>query len=235
MNDKPYISIVTCTLNSERYLPKCLESVENQNYRNFEHIFVDSHSQDSTIAIIREYINNNEDINVKLINTEPGCISSAMNAGIEASTGEVIHILHSDDYYYDNSALGKVTDYFEGQEESNWIIGNKNMLIKNKLVTVNNTKIYAKNPKLYLKMYDWIPHASTFMKKKLFDKYGLFDENLKLAMDYDYWFRIIDKETPLIVGEDLVVYRRHRNSTSLNLNTMLGLDKEVINIKSKYK
>ena len=66
------ISIITCTFNSEKYLRNALQSVENQTYLGIEHIINDAYSTDSTLDIIREYIERNKNRYViKLIQSEP--------------------------------------------------------------------------------------------------------------------------------------------------------------------
>src|SRR3989338_7692258 len=99
--DKPKISVITCVYNGEKYLQQCLVSVKNQVFKNYEHIIVYSYSSDATRKIITEY----QQDGVKIIETEPTGISNAMNIGINVASGEYIHFLHSDDWYYDSNTL----------------------------------------------------------------------------------------------------------------------------------
>ncbi|MEA3327666.1 MAG: glycosyltransferase, partial [Chloroflexota bacterium] len=111
--NRPKISVITCTLNSEKFLKKALESVENQTYKNIEHIINDSYSNDATLGIIQDYIDRNGTrYPIKLIHCEPEGVGNALNVATEHAAGEIIHYLHSDDYYVDAHSLEKVAGYF---------------------------------------------------------------------------------------------------------------------------
>jgi len=209
--------------------------VEKQSFRDFEHIFVDGYSKDSTKRIIRNYTKRNEDINIKLIESEPKGISHAMNLGIEASRGEIIHIIHSDDYYWDENALESVSHYFQDNPKVRWLIGNRIYLAKGRIIRIRLGDVYKKRGNKIIKFLNWIPHASTFIKKELYNEHGLYKEDLFLTMDYEYWVRILDKEDPLIVREDLAVFRRHREGTSSKINNLGELSKEILYLKNVYK
>ena len=75
-------SIITCTYNSEKFLKKNIESVKKQNFKDFEHIFIDGFSQGGTINIIKNYQTEFPQ-RVKLFQVEPKGISHAMNEGIK--------------------------------------------------------------------------------------------------------------------------------------------------------
>ncbi len=100
-------SIITVTLNSEKFLERCLNSVQNLTHRNFEHIIVDGGSTDST----KEILNNNKSNFTKMIFEKDNGIWEAMNKGIKISSGEIICFLNSDDHFYPQS-LKIVNDYF---------------------------------------------------------------------------------------------------------------------------
>ena len=112
------ISIITVTKNSEKFLKENIKSVLKQNYKNYEHIFVDGNSTDNTIKIIRSYKKK-----VKLIqNKNDKGLYDAMNVGIKYAKGDIIGILNSDDYFYDN-ALEIVKTYFEKKPEIDFLFG----------------------------------------------------------------------------------------------------------------
>ena len=87
------ISIITVTKNSQKYLKENIESVLNQNYKNYEHIIVDGNSSDNTLKIIESFKNK-----IKLIkNYNDRGLYHAMNVGIKNASGDIIGILNSDD------------------------------------------------------------------------------------------------------------------------------------------
>lgn len=90
------ISIIVPVYNTQKYLPKCLDSVIHQTYQNLEIIIVDDGSNDNSSQIIEEYAQ--KDNRIKAIHTEHQGVSNARNLGIHASTGEYIAFVDSDDW-----------------------------------------------------------------------------------------------------------------------------------------
>ena len=101
------LSIVTPTFNRYKEIQKNIKSVKNQTYRNKEHIIVDNMSDDGTYKIIENY-KKRADYPVVYIREPDKGIYNAMNKGIKAAKGQWIHILNSDDYYYNNKTLENV-------------------------------------------------------------------------------------------------------------------------------
>ena len=101
------ISIITPTLNSDKYLERCIKSIQNQNYNNIEHIIIDGESKDETKNIIKKYQNNK----TILISEKDDGIWDAMNKGLKIASGNIVGFLNSDDYYYPD-AIKTVVKYF---------------------------------------------------------------------------------------------------------------------------
>jgi glycosyltransferase involved in cell wall biosynthesis len=101
------ISIITPTFNSEKYLERCIKSIQSQNYNNIEHIIIDGDSNDETKNIIKKYQNNK----TILISEKDDGIWDAMNKGLKIASGDIVSFLNSDDYYYPN-AIRTVVRYF---------------------------------------------------------------------------------------------------------------------------
>lgn len=90
------ISIIVPVYNVEKYLKKCVDSILNQTFRDFELILVDDGSPDNSGAICDQYAK--EDTRVRVIHKENGGLSSARNAGIEDAKGKYLGFVDSDDY-----------------------------------------------------------------------------------------------------------------------------------------
>lgn len=93
---KPKISIIIPIYNSEKYLEKCIESVINQSFNEFELLLINDGSSDKTREICELYVN--KDNRIKLFNLENGGVSNARNFGIDSSNSEYICFIDSDDY-----------------------------------------------------------------------------------------------------------------------------------------
>lgn len=92
----PIISIIVPVYNVEEYLQRCIDSILNQSFKNFELILVNDGSTDNSLKICKEYLLN--DPRVKIINKENGGLSSARNAGINIAKGRYIGFVDSDDW-----------------------------------------------------------------------------------------------------------------------------------------
>jgi glycosyltransferase involved in cell wall biosynthesis len=105
------ISIITPTFNSEKYLERCIKSIQSQDYNSIEHIIVDGDSNDETKNIIKKYQNNK----TILISEKDNGIWDAMNKGLKIASGDIVCFLNSDDYYYPN-AIKTVVKYFNNND-----------------------------------------------------------------------------------------------------------------------
>lgn len=90
------ISIIVPVYNVEKYLNKCVDSILNQTFKDFELILVDDGSPDNSGTICDQYAK--EDTRVRVIHKENGGLSSARNAGIEVAQGKFLGFVDSDDY-----------------------------------------------------------------------------------------------------------------------------------------
>ncbi len=121
----PKISVIVPVYNTEKYLKKCLESIINQTYQEFEVIIVNDGSTDNSQKIIDKYIEKYQNI-IKCINKENGGLSSARNVGIEVAKGDYIIFVDSDDYL-ETTLLEQMLPYIQ-----------KNIdLVKYKLIKIN--------------------------------------------------------------------------------------------------
>lgn len=228
--DKPKFSVITCVYNGEKYLQQCLVSVKNQVFKNYEHIIVYSYSSDATRKIITEY----QQDGVKIIETEPTGISNAMNIGINVASGEYIHFLHSDDWYYDSNTLSYINGLIESTQKQ-ILIGPETLQYGNMQFNLRILKHFTNKQIIFLlKIANLIPHASLFMTKDLFDQYGKFDESIKIGMDYDLWFRVLKEDNFVIYDKPTVVYRRHGNATSFKFGNLYKMLREDVKIKRRY-
>jgi glycosyltransferase involved in cell wall biosynthesis len=212
---RPFFSIITCTLNSQKYLEKNIKSVENQTFKDFEQIFIDGNSGDKTVALIKGY-QKNYPHQVKLFQSQPKGIADAMNLGIKKARGKFLIHLHSDDLFYDSKVLNDVHQFLIKHTKYDWIYGQVNIL-KNSIPVGKvfpDWKIFQISWSYLLKFADFIPHQAVFIKKSVFAKHGLFDRDNPSAMDYELWLRIKDHTTWGYINRVISNFRIHPNSKS---------------------
>ena len=170
------VSIITVCKNSEVTIRQTIESVLNQTYRNIEYIIVDGGSTDKTLNIIEEYI---PLFNGRLeyISEKDNGIYDAMNKGILRASGDVVGIINSDDWYESN-AVEKIVKCFE-DVDAGAVYG------EIWLIDQNGEREYHTSDSTFP------PHPSTFIKREIYEKYGMFDLNYRIASDRDLLLRLI--------------------------------------------
>ena len=183
------ISLITSTNNSEKTIEKAISSVNYQDYKDIEHIFIDNLSFDRTLEIIHsKSIRENV-----VVSEKDNGIYDALNKGIQNANGEIIGFLHSDDFLADKDVVGKIMSGFQSNNEIDVIYGDLDYVSKNnpnKIIRKWKSGEYKKN-----KMkFGWMPpHTCFYMKKSLYQKYGLFDTSYRISADYESILRYLWK------------------------------------------
>lgn len=182
------ISIITVCYNSAATIEATIKSVILQDYPNIEYILIDGGSTDNTLAIIRKY---KEKISTFVSEKDEG-IYFAINKGIAFATGDVIGILHADDFYSDNQVISKIIEAFRAREVDT-IYGDLQYVDRHESSKViRNWKAGNYNRLLFLK--GWMPpHPSFFVKRNCYEQYGTFNTLLKSSADYELMLRLLYK------------------------------------------
>lgn len=182
------ISIITVTYNSAKTLEQTIHSVLLQDHPDIEYIIVDGASTDGTLEIIRKYRHKID----HFISEKDDGLYYAINKGIALATGDIIGILHADDFYIDDHVLSKVNTVFSKT-------GADAVYADLYYVDSNNTdKIIRKwKSGSYTDgkfLWGWMPpHPAFFVKKEVYQKYGMFNTSLRSAADYELMLRFIHK------------------------------------------
>ncbi len=199
------ISIITPTNNSSSTISKNVNSVINQTYKEYEHIIIDNLSSDNTLQLIKNtYDHAGVSNKLRVISEKDWGISDAFNKGIKNSVGDVIGILNSDDYFYDESVLERVSIEFKNHDIL-FVHGNVYFI----------DEVYGSNIRkpLLCPIQRAMPynHPTMFFRKFIYEKNGMFDTSYKFAMDFEFICRL-EKSIPgfrdkgkYIGGDALVV------------------------------
>lgn len=174
------VSIITPCLNSAVTIRQTIESVLNQTYANIEYIIVDGRSNDGTLDIIREYIPL-FDGRLQYISEKDSGIYSAMNKGIKLSSGLLIGIINSDDYY-ENDAVENIVRHMTN-EKYQVVYGYCRLINRNRITGVlkNRHEILAQR---------MIPHPTCFVTRWVYRDFGLFLTVFKISGDYELMLRL---------------------------------------------
>ncbi|MBT5491904.1 glycosyltransferase [bacterium] len=236
------ISIITVVWNNKETIQDAVNSVLNQTYKNIEYIIIDGASTDGTIEIIQSY----GDKISKFISEPDGGLYDAMNKGIELSNGDIVGMLNSDDFYIDEFVIENVIKEFEAKDVdsvyADLVYVNPGNL--DKVVRFYDSSYFS--PENFA--YGWMPaHPTFFVKKEIYERYGVFRTDLKIGADFDILVRFlyIYNISFSYMREVLVKMRTGGVSTSFNsiwINNIEQLrvcrdhniDTNIFKILSKY-
>jgi glycosyltransferase involved in cell wall biosynthesis len=207
------VTIITVVRNGEKTIKDAIESVLSQTYSDIEYIIVDGCSTDKTVEIINGY---GKQVS-KFISEPDGGIYDAMNKGIALATGNVIGILNSDDLYINELTIGKVVKEFENKKVDSVYAD----LVYIRPENLNKTVRYYDSSNFHPSKfaYGWMPARPTFfVKREVYERYGVFRVDLKIAADFDILTRFlyIHKISYSYIKEALVKMRIGGVSTSFN-------------------
>ena len=182
------ISIITVVWNGKKTIQNAIDSVLNQTYSNIEYIVIDGDSTDGTVSVVQNY----GDRISKFISEPDKGIYDGLNKGVLLATGDVIAILHSDDLYANNKVVSKIVDQFNKDCNLDGVYGD---LIYTSKDDINNIFRYWKSKDFNVKLLKqgWMPaHPTLFLRREVYDKFGIFDLNFKISADYDFMLRILN-------------------------------------------
>ena len=230
---QPLISVIITSYNYEKYIPKTLDSVLEQTYKNYEVIIVDDGSKDNSIEIIKRYTNKYKNFYLYTHenNQNKGLVES-IKLAISKAKGDYIAFLESDDYWHKNNLLEKIkiiNKYDDALFISNSVeLFGDSELIKMRAMYINRIEqvLVRKNVihPLQLRELNPIPTFSCIMiKKEILDK---LDYNPPIAQLLDYWlYRQILLFNPLYhVKRNLTYWHQHGSSYYTSTKDGIELD-----------
>ena len=213
-NDIPVVSIITIVYNNIHHIKDAIESVLSQDYQKIEYVVIDGGSTDGTIDIINQY---RDKISFFISEPDDG-IYDALNKGIKHASGNVIGILHSDDLFCDDYV---VSDTIQRMSETGAEFCFSNMVIVDDISGRVIRYYMAHYFKRWLFRVGWMPpHPTSFIKKSLFDEFGLYSTTYKIAGDFDFFVRIFFGRVINWSHLDRVTVKmRHGGASNLGLSS----------------
>lgn len=239
------VSIITASYNSAATIKQTITSVLQQTYANIEYIIVDGGSTDKTLQIVKTML---PIFNGRLIyiSEQDKGIYDAMNKGIRMATGDVVGILNSDDYFTAHDVIEKMVSSFT--EDVAAVYGDIHFVREDD--TTNCARYYSGAFfKPWLVKFGFIaPHPSFYIRKSVYDKYGLYNINYKISADFELVARIcyVNKIKTKYLHQDFVTMRIGGASTknlrsrwiglreTLQACNDLGINTNILNIMMKY-
>lgn len=178
------ISIITPSYNQGEFIERTIQSVLAQQDAAYEidYIVMDGASSDNTTSILKQYADK-----LRFVSEPDKGQTHAVNKGLQATDGEIIGWLNSDDIYYPQT-IKTIMTFFANHPDVDVIYGEAYFIDKadNKLSYYPTEKWDLEN----FKSRCFISQPSVFFRRRVVDKYGLLDESLHFCMDYEYWLRL---------------------------------------------
>lgn len=204
------ISIIVPVYNCEKYLHKCLNTILNQDYTNFELLLINDGSTDNSLIICNEY--KEKDSRIHVYSKENGGVSLARNLGLDNAQGEYIVFIDSDDYV-GSSYLSSLIQY---AEEDTFVLTDYQPFTEDGYEKREYGSSYTidfnlnkESPELFKRLifnFQIFPPYCKLYKKSLIEKnYLRFNEKLKSAEDFDFNIRYL-KEVKILRYEPIVRY-----------------------------
>lgn len=177
------VSIVTISLNKKAGLEKTITSVRAQTYPDIEHIIVDGQSTDGTDELLRRLTPK-----YNVVKQPPKGVYAAINAGLNAASGDIIALLHAGDVYADNHVVADVVKNFESAPSTQYIYGNIRYLRRNGA----RGRLFSGAPASRKTLLTGFqpPHLSLFITRKAQHMVGLYSAKYRIAGDFEMFLRI---------------------------------------------
>ena len=199
------ISIITVVKNGMPFLRDAIQSFEEQNYKNKEQIIIASPSTDGTAEFLNKKLKKNQKI---IFEKKSNGIYKAINLGIKNCTGDVVGILHADDFFYNKDLFLTLNNIFKEDERINLIYGNIAYVDR-----INSEKIkrfWQSDNFIKENVYKgWMPpHTSMFIKKNLMIE-NFYSSKYIISSDYKFILDILtNKKTfPKFCNKTFIIMR----------------------------
>ena len=201
------LSIITINYNNAEGLRKTIESVLAQTYTEIEYIIVDGASTDGSVDVIRELATRPT---IKWVSEKDKGIYNAMNKGIRMATGEYIEILNSGDILFDANVTQRMIEHLDQINSQN---ENPIGILYGNMIKVNaQGKVVGKSGYTEYSLRQFysstLNHDCAYIRRDLFEEYGLYDENLKIVSDWKWYLQAIGlgRVKPEYVDIDVTIF-----------------------------
>lgn len=206
------ISIITAVYNNKASVLDAVRSVRSQTYLDIEHIIIDGGSTDGTRELIEAL-----DPQPTIFVSEPDKgIYDALNKGIKLATGDVIGFMHSDDIFASDEVIAQVAMQF-ADASVDTVYGDLQYVRKDDPSKVIRYWKSSTFDCAQLKRGWMPPHPTVYLRRSVYDKYGVFDTSFRIAADYDFMLRIFRDNARIVsyIPEVMVRMRVGGESSSI--------------------
>ncbi len=222
------LTVITPSLNQARYLERTIRSVLDQGYPDLEYIVMDGGSTDGSVEILRRY----DDCLAYWVSEPDNGQSWAINRAIERSTGEVLAYINSDDYYLPGAF--EATLQFFVDPDVRWVAG----ATEYRQASGGLETLLIPNPPTgrrarWIRDQWYVPQASSFWRRNVFDQFGLLREDLNFVFDTEFGIRLaLGGLLPVTVERPTAVRFLHSEAKSADLTPF---QREYLEVAKEFR
>ncbi|MBO6025198.1 MAG: glycosyltransferase [Bacteroidales bacterium] len=182
------LSIITINRNNAAGLEKTMKSVVSQTFKEYEYIVVDGASSDNSVEVIKSF--ESQFAHLSWVSEPDSGIYNAMNKGIRMASGDYIQILNSGDCLAADDVTERMLEALDKAGNPSILYGNMIKCFPDGRRYVDNG--YGGQKVTFLLFYlGTLNHDPTYIRRSLFEKYGYYDENLKIVSDWKWFMNAI--------------------------------------------
>jgi glycosyltransferase involved in cell wall biosynthesis len=182
------ISVITAVYNRASTITQAVQSVQAQSWPNVEHVVIDAASNDGTVDVLQSCLNEQ----TVWVSEPDNGIYDALNKGLALSTGDVIGLMHSDDFFADENVLARVAAAF-ADPSVDAVYGDLDYVAKDDTSRIiRRWRSCGYQPTKLAR--GWMPpHPTLYLRRNVIDIWGGYDTRFRIAADYDAILRYFAK------------------------------------------
>ena len=198
------IDVIIAVFNGEKYIEEAIRSVQNQTYKHLNIIVADDGSTDKTVEIVTHL--SQQDPRIKLLKLEHRGVSATLNTSIQSSSAPYISFLDADDLWHQS----KLEKQLKVLEEKAFQVC---FCLVREFESLN--PLLKKTHQSRLETLKGFSKTTILADRKMFDKFGLFNEKVEIGDFVEWYSRLVRAETPFFMIEEVLTFRRiHDNNTT---------------------
>jgi len=223
----PFFSIITVVFNREKTIESAINSLHSQSFKDYEHIIVDGGSTDGTLKILEKY----KLLNTIIISEADNGIYDAINKGISLAKGSYIGLLHSDDFYPNNSILTNISEKLK-KYSFDVIYGDAIYVKADGFSVVRRYRSHNFSCR-NLRYGEMLAHTTLFMKKSIFNDIGQYDISYKIAGDFEFICRLFKKNIKACYMPEPIIVMTVGGISNKNFTNRFLINKELLSACKK--